>query len=153
MITKFKLFEQSSNLNNQIFETGEWNHNIDWEYVKNNPDDDSEEAGWIKGLEELLLVITDNLNNSEIFEIIDIKGFDMYQGPYAIVNIFNKRYQIWGTEENILWIKNFPIDNTSSKESNPGFEGYPEEISDLLNEITDSGGDIEIYKKVKKYNI
>lgn len=25
------------------FETGEWSRNIDWEYVKENPDDDSDE--------------------------------------------------------------------------------------------------------------
>ena len=37
MITKFKLFE-----------TGEWSRDVNWQFVKDNPDNNSEEAVYIK---------------------------------------------------------------------------------------------------------
>ena len=136
----------------KLFETGEWNRYIDWDYVKENPDDDSEEANWIKMLNTRLEHIIDNLDDSTIFEIIDIKGFDMYQGPYAIVKIFDKNYRILIIDNTVLWIDNFPVDNTSSYDTNPGFQGRALSISKLLNEINAIGG-IELYLNAKKYNL
>jgi hypothetical protein len=57
----------------KYFETGECNRNIDWEYVKNNPDDDSEEYAWIKIFQDQFNILISLLNNPKIFEILDIK--------------------------------------------------------------------------------
>jgi hypothetical protein len=142
MITKFKLFE-----------TGEWSRDVNWQFVKDNPDNDSEEANWIKSFESKLKIIISHLKNPNIFKIIDINGRDMSQGPYATVKIFNRIYKIWTTPEDDLWIENFPIDNTSEEGQVSGFEGTPYDIARLLNDINQFGGDIETYKIAKKYNI
>jgi len=141
-IKKFKL----------IKETGEWNRNIDLDYVKENPDDDSEEANWIKYLLNLLEDIINDLSDPNVFKIIDIRVFDLYQGPYAIVKIFDKNYKISIIDNTVLWIDNFPVDNTSSYNTNPGFQGRKLSISKLLNQIIEAGG-IEVYKNTKKYNL
>jgi hypothetical protein len=135
----------------KLYETGEWASNVDWEFAKNNPDDDSEEVLWIKLLERLLTEVINDLNNNKIFEIINIKGYDTYIGPYAIVRIFGRNYKIWNNTEDQLWIQDFPISNAEEDES-PGFRGETYEISELLNEITEAGG-IELYKNSKKYNL
>lgn len=135
----------------KLFETGEWDRDIDWDYVKENPDDDSQEAGWIKFLQEQLEYIIDDLEDPSIFEIIDIKGFDMYQGPYATVKIFKVNYTIWTLEYNDLYIEDFFITNTEENE-NAGFKGRWSNISDMLNEIIEAGG-IEVYLNTKKYNL
>lgn len=139
----------------KLFETGEWSSYIDLDYVLENPDCDEEECNWIKQLLKQLEVIKDDLNNKDIFQIIDIKGFDMYQGPYASVKIFNKSYTIYQTGDygDLLWIEYFPVDNTSEEGGNPGFQGYAGQISDLLNQIDELGGDVNIYKKLVKYNL
>lgn len=128
----------------RFYETGGWNRNIDWNYVKENPDDDSEESNWIKYLQKQIEEIIDDLDDESILEIIDIKGFDMYQGPYASVKIFDKKYQIWSIEDK-LFIKNFPVSNTD-------FVGKPFEISHLLREIEDAGS-IELYLDANKFNL
>jgi len=135
------------------FETGEWNREIDWQFIKNNPDDDSEESIWIQHLENDLNIIINNLDNPSIFKIINIKGMDLYQGPYAIVKIFGKNYRIWESQlyKNELYIENFPITN-NNKYSNPNYSGDNESISQLLNDINKCG-DIELYKNSKKYNL
>ena len=142
MITKFKLFE-----------TGEWSRDVNWQFVKDNPDNDSEEANWIRKFEKKLQSVIDYLDNPDIFKIIDINGRDMYQGPYATVRIFNKTYKMWITQDDDLWIEKFPIDNTNEEGSLPGFEGTPYIITRLLNKINNAGGDIETYKNSMKYNI
>jgi len=141
----------------KIYEAGEWSRGINWEYVKENPDDDSEEASLIKYLEERLDYIISNLDDDNILKIDDIRGHDLYQGAYALVKIFGVRYTIWNTgaqsggSEDTLYIEGFPINNLD-EDSNPGFIGVPNDIYDLLNCIYQVGG-IEIYKTTKKYNI
>ncbi len=141
MITKFKLFE-----------TGEWSRDVNWQFVKDNPDNDSEEANWIREFEKKLQFIIDYLDNPDIFKIIDINGRDMSQGPYATVKIFNRTYKMWTTQDEDLWIENFPIDNTSEDGKLPGYQNYNFSIAVLLQDINDAGG-IEEYKMSKKYNI
>jgi hypothetical protein len=135
----------------RLFETDEWNRDINWNYVKENPDDDSEEALWIKLLDDILNNIIINLNDPETFEIVDIRSYDLDIGPYAIVKIFGKIYKIWNIQEQDLWIDNFPINN-SEPDENPGLKGYWSDISDILNKIIESGG-IEVYMNAKKYNL
>ena len=137
--------------NFKLFETGEWSSDVDWQFVKDNPDDDSEESNWIKFLANELEVIIDDLDNPSILEIIDIKGYDLYQGPYAKVKIFGKYYRICGLEDNILIIENFPITN-NDEYSKPSFSGDKWKISDLLNDINSVGG-IEMYLNINKFNI
>lgn len=141
--------------NFKLFETGEWSSFIDLNYVLENPDCTDEECAWIKQLLDQLEIIKDNLNNKSIFEIIDIRGIDMYQGPYASVKIFNKPYTIYQIDNygDLLWIKNFPVNNNSEEGNNPGFQGYEYQISNLLNQIDELGGDVNIYKKLGKYNL
>jgi len=139
----------------KIYETGEWSRDVNWNYVKDNPDDDSEEASLIRYLEERLDYIISNLDNDTILKIKDIRGHDLYQGAYAIVSIFGKTYKIWSMEssglEDELYIEGFPINNLDEN-SNPGYVGDTENIAELLNSINEVGG-IEIYKTTNKFNI
>ena len=137
----------------KLYETGEWCNYVDLDYVKKHPDDDSEEANWIKYLNNTLESIIEDLEDPNTFEIIDIKGFDTYQGPYAKVRIFDTKYSIWTiANDNDLWIENFPIDNTGSNNSKSGYQGTDFEIACLLNDINNSGG-IDVYLNTKKYNL
>lgn len=138
----------------KLYEAGEWNRSIDWQYVKDNPDDDSEEVIYIKELDRKLQDVIEQLDNKSIFDIIDIIGFDMYSGPYALVNIFNKRYKIWLDEVyGVLFIELFPIDTNQDTDRMPGFSGFEDEIADMLNDLNKVNGDIELYKSTKKYNL
>lgn len=138
----------------KLYEAGEWNRNIDWQYVKDNPDDGSEEVSYIKELDRKLQDVIEQLDNKSIFDIIDIRSFDMYSGPYAIVKIFNKRYKIWLDEVyGGLVIELFPIESNQDTDRIPGFSGYEYEIAEMLNELNKLNGDIELYKNIKKYNI
>ncbi len=142
--------------NFKLFEAGEWSKNVNWQFVKDNPDDDSDEAIWIRSFEKMLNTIIEHLDDKNVFIINDIRGFDMYQGPYAIVTIFGKKYKICEIIDDdpfpYLWIENFPIDNTSQDDKLPGFLGSEYEISKLLNDINRSGG-IDVYNSTKKYNL
>ena len=90
----FDNFSEDIKNTQHINETGEWDRDIDWEYVKNNPDDEDEFASWIRALEQSINSINDLLDDSHKIEIIDIKGFDKYQGPYANVKIMDNYYTI-----------------------------------------------------------
>lgn len=62
-----------------------------------------------------------------------VTGNDVNIGPYAIVNIKGKKYAIYSTPNDKLWIKNFPIDNMSVTSNRKGFEGTPGEIIEMVN--------------------
>lgn len=119
----------------KLNETGEWDHSVDWEYVKEHPEADDECSNWIKSMEESLIEISDFLDHPEEFEIKDIEGFDMYQGPYALVEIKGRTYKIWYSEGYKLWIDNFPVDNTSGEGKRPGLKGFPQEIAEEINNM------------------
>lgn len=131
-----------------INETGEWDRDVDWDYVKENPDDESEESLWMKLMWKELQEIEERTDS---FEILDIKGFDTYQGPYAIVKIFNRKYEIWNLQEDIYWIDDFPINNMD-EDQRPGFSGNPFEIISMIHDIENSGG-FDVYFSSKKYNL
>lgn len=139
----------------KLYETSEWNKDIDWEYVKNNPaayDNNSDEVALIKDLHDKLDDVISYLDNDEILKIEDIRGEDFDYGAYAIVSIFGKTYTV--TEiysENFLYIQGFPINNMNDN-TNYGYKGDILEISELLNDIYLTGG-IEIYQSIKKFNI
>ena len=118
MNTIVKLTEQEfkSIIENTILkETGEWVN-------------DEEGLAWIKSLEDEVKKIE---NEVHFFKVIDVKEFDKYQGPYANVIILRNNYKIW-TENDLLWIEGFPIDNTSGPKTKEGFLGTAEEIIDML---------------------
>lgn len=129
----------------KINESGEWNRTIDWEYVKNNPDCDDDECQIIKKLEQNMEDIIEHIPDPSKFVLKDIRGFDMYQGAYAIVEIYGKKYKIWHNDDYNFFIENFPMSNTTEDEK-PGFLGDIFEISDLIENY-------EIYQKGKKYNV
>ncbi len=89
-----------------------------------------DECYWAKGMQEELKHIIEHTNN---FKIVDIRLFDKYQGPYAIVQIKGKQYKIWADEGGKYWIDNFIIDNTSEEGLMPGFLGTIDKIIDTLN--------------------
>ena len=141
--------------NYKLFETGEWSRGVNWQYTKDNPDDDCEEANWIRSLEKDLNEVIDFLDDPKLFQIIDIRGFDMYQGPYATVKILGRNYRVISVDyPDIpgLKIEDFPIDNCSEHGYNPGFMETEYEIAELLNGISRAGG-IDMYLTVQKYNI
>lgn len=135
-----------------INETGEWASDVDWDYVKENPDDDSEEAMWIKHMWRHLEMVKEDILDPNDFIIEDIRGFDTYHGPYAKVRIFGEIYEIWNIEEDTFWIKEFPISNQEEEDEIPGFRGYDWQISGMIRDIEESGG-IETYLTTKKYNL
>jgi hypothetical protein len=126
-----KLWEQFKAIN----ETGEWDKDVDLQFVKDNPGADDEFSLTIKDMAERLDDLKELLNNPEIFLIKDIRGFDVYQGAYAIVSINGRNYKVWSVGENPdnFWIEDYIIDNTSEKGLRSGFEGDIYEISDMLN--------------------
>jgi hypothetical protein len=136
-----KKFESFKKLN----EAGEWGRHITWEYVKDNPDCDDDECQIIRSLEEDMENIKELLTDDSTFILKDIRGFDMYQGAYANVEICGKRFKIWKNNENEFFIENFPINNTNADQS-PGFLGDIDDIVDAIDNF-------KIYVKTKKYNL
>jgi hypothetical protein len=94
---------------------------------------DDEECLWAKSLQDTLETIIEKIPDR--FNIRDIKLFDKYQGPYAEVQIDKLRFKVWTVDEamgHLLWIDDYPIDNTSSDGENPGFKGTWSEIVDVI---------------------
>lgn len=122
----------------KLNETGEWSKDVDWNYVKDNPDAKDDCSLWIKALEDDLMKIKDMLSTNIKLEINSIRGFDMYQGPYAWITINNgkiqDKFKVWTMEDIELWIEDFPIDNTSDDNNNAGFRGLPIDIADVIND-------------------
>lgn len=90
-----------------------------------------DECYMAKGMQKELEQIVEYTRN---FKIIDISLFDKYQGPYAIIEINNKRYKMWVDEGEKYWIADFIIDNTSEDGLMPGFMGTIDQIIDMLND-------------------
>jgi len=136
------------------FETGEWSKDVTWQFVKDNPGHDSEEASWLEFMWEKLKDIKFGLSDVNNFEILDIRGYDLNNGPYGLLKIFGTNYKIWNIMEDTFWIKDFPIDNTGDEEEGrlPGFQGDTFDISNMLSDIEEAG-DVETYLNTKKYNI
>ena len=127
-IKKFKDF-------NKINETGEWSRDLDWEYVKNNPNDQDQEASWIRMLQDNLETVNNLLKEGIELVIEDIKGFDLYQGPYASIRIDHNNessyFKAWTAEEG-LFVENFPVNNTNENEIN-GFGGNVDAFAGAIN--------------------
>jgi hypothetical protein len=101
-------------------ETGEWSG-------------DEDDQAWMEALRNELDLIAGNLNMGVHMQIKGVHGFDKYQGPYAEIDINGDHYKVWTTEDNMLWIEGFPIDNTGGEGKRPGFEGFPDELADAIN--------------------
>ena len=84
-------------------------------------------AGLIKSMED---------STQGKIALLSVKGEDPISGPYAEVEIKGKRYLIFNTGQDKLWIKDFPIDNISavSRGKKKGYEGLPNEIIDMIND-------------------
>jgi len=108
-----------------INETGEWTG-------------DEEDQAWMDAFKKDLDVIEKQLGDK--FTVYDVRGFDKYQGPYANVKIGDSSYQVWTIENDpagdrnfILWIDDYPVDNTSMQNLKPGFQGTVDEIIMLIS--------------------
>ncbi len=118
----------------ELNETGEWI-------------DDEDDLAWKEALRSEVGRIEAETNGK--LKLLDVRGFDKYQGPYAIVEIEGRRYKIWttggfsfdGDGNNLLWIENYPVDNTSSEDMNAGFMGTTEAIIDMLNKDSQNEAD------------
>ena len=150
-----KTFEEIEIIDGRIAPT-RWNNKIDLNYIKNNPDDKSEESDWIKSFNLRLEEIDDQIKNPKIFSIINIKGQTFYnEGPIAIVSIFGERYEVIEVDypdDDGLKIEGFPLDNTSEYGYSAGFTGTEEEIVEMIDGINDSGS-VEAYRDSKKFNL
>lgn len=111
-----------------------------------------------KYLKDQLKHIIDTLTDKSIFEIVNIRVIDKYQGAAAIVRIFGKNYKMMYingqdfNDDEKFFIEYFPIDNCSDKGYIPGYIGYPDEVINLLNEIIKYGS-IDLYISANKYNL
>lgn len=126
IITKFDNFKM-------INETGEWDGPKNLEELQNMTDDEigrSDAASWMKGLLDKLEQVRD-IVGIDAFEIVDIKGFDMYQGPYASVKIKGTQYKVWTLDNDKLFIEDYPVSNTGAYE-NDGFQGWVEDIAAVI---------------------
>lgn len=94
---------------------------------------DDEECLWAQALHNDLNKIAEEIPN--YFEIEDIRLFDKYQGPYAVVRINGVSYKIWTISDDNLFIQDYPINNTSEDDdlSAPGFIGQTED--DIIDVI------------------
>ena len=125
---KQRLFEVMGKLDKtfkpKLNETGEWSG-------------DEDDVAWMEELRNVVTLIATETGGK--LKLINIKGFDKYQGPYAIVEIDDKKYNIW-TLENYgdLWIEDFPYDNTSGKGNRAGFQGTIPEIINVINNTGDA---------------
>lgn len=117
---KVKLSQLPKDIKKRILkETGEW--------------DDSDESmtAWKSQLQADILDIGEATNGR--MKLKSVHGFDVYQGPYAMVSIDGKSYKVW-TIEGDLWIEGYKKnDNTSGSGNAAGFQGRPDEIADMLN--------------------
>jgi hypothetical protein len=110
----YKINPESPNLN----ETGEWSG-------------DEDDVAWMEALKNEIEEISSATNGK--LRLIDVQGFDKYQGPYAIVSIDGKKYKVWTMEEQgQLWIEDYPVDNTSGEGTKAGFAGNASEIIRML---------------------
>ncbi len=108
--------------NNELIETGEWSG-------------DKDDTAWMEELKKAIEIIATETGGR--LKLIDIKGFDKYQGPYAIVEIDGRKYNIWTLEEyGEMWIEDFPYDNTSGEGKKAGFQGTIPEIINVINSKT-----------------
>lgn len=126
---KQRLFEVMGKLDKtfklKLNETGEWSN-------------DEDNITWMDALKSDVKTIEQKTDGK--LQLIDVKGFDKYQGPYAIVKINGRDYKIWTIGEggeNLLWIEDYPVDNTSSEDMNAGFMGNVNTIIDMLNNGTE----------------
>jgi len=104
----------------ELDETGEWS-------------DDEDDVAWKNSLRNEVEQISDATH--EKLRLIDVRGFDKYQGPYAIVDIDGKRYKVWTMEEQgQLWIEGYPVDNTSGEGTKAGFQGDVLDIIEMLGQ-------------------
>jgi mannose-6-phosphate isomerase-like protein (cupin superfamily) len=120
---KKRLFEVMGRLDKtfklKLNETGEWSG-------------DEDDVAWMEELRKAIELIATETGGK--LKLIDIEGFDKYQGPYAIVEIDGKKYNIWTLEEyGEMWIEDFPYDNTSGEDKKAGFEGTIPEIVNVIN--------------------
>jgi len=136
-----------------LLETGEWPSGIDLDYVNDNPDDDSEFVEWIKQLYNAIEVIEANMKHGNFIKLIDIKGFDAYQGPYALIDIIGKKYKFWLTGEEPmfpqLYIENFSVVNTDETQ-NPGYIGSETQIAEMLDNYIENvtiKNNLHLFKK------
>lgn len=112
-------YEPMSENKKRIRETGEWSG-------------DEDDIAWMEELKKAVEIIATETGGK--LKLIDIEGFDKYQGPYAIVEIDGKKYNIWTLEEyGEMWIEDFPYDNTSGEGKKAGFEGTIPEIVNVIN--------------------
>jgi hypothetical protein len=108
---------------NGYFTEGEWDES------------DDEMVSWKEHLYNSLKLISQYTEDK--FSIIDVKGFDKYRGPYGLVKINGKNYKIWTTDDDLLWIEDYPVDNTSSEGESAGFKGNVDDIINLINDNYD----------------
>jgi hypothetical protein len=126
-VDKYKIIqERIKTFESFILETGEWPRYATLDYAEENPDDSDEFVSWILDLKEKIQYIIDNVNDDVQIELLDIRGFDGYQGPYGSIEISgNGRtdiLKIWYAEEPEFYIENFPI-NRMGENENPGIKG------------------------------
>jgi len=132
-VKDFGKFNESLSVG-KLNETGEWPSDVDWEYVKNNPDDVDEYTSRIKYMADQMEELKEILPDGFPFELIDVRGFDNYQGAYATVEINGITYKVWeaGDGVGILWIEGYKMDNTSGEDMRAGFQGTLDEIAEAL---------------------
>ena len=107
----------------RLIETGEWAG-------------DEDDIAWIDALKSEVQKIESETDGK--LKLVEVRGFDKYQGPYAIVDIEGRKYKIWTVggeyDSDLLWIENYPIDNTSSEDMNAGFMGTTKTIINMLKQ-------------------
>lgn len=123
---------------NKVNETGEWNSEIDYEFIKNNPEEASkdDQGAMMLAMQEEAQTLVDELNHLKIdAELKDIVGFDNYQGCYALVSIKGSEYKLWAVEYD-YWIEGFPLDNTGKDGKNKSGFQY-KNVYDAIEEINE----------------
>ena len=105
----------------------------------NNKMYDEDECYDAKSMYNTLMYIEEEIDDKSRFQLKDVRLFDKYRGPYAMISVEGKTFKVWEepTEygDEGFWIDGFPIDNTSDGNSNPGYLGSSANILDLLQNL------------------
>lgn len=88
-----------------------------------------EHEEWCKYLMYSARMIEKEVND---FKLLDIRYFDQYQGPYAIVSFQGKQYKLWTIDNDNFYLEDFPINNMDAYQ-NPGYQSDLDEMIEMLN--------------------
>ena len=129
---KYSKGEPNTEVQVAYFKAKGWNEGI----LKETGEWDADEgAEWLKYLQDNMKKLSRMTKGKA--KLVNVRGFDMYQGPYATMKINGRPYKVWTVEEDDeFWIDGYPTDNTSKRGLRKGFQGDLYDLADAISQKT-----------------